>query len=85
VFVTYSIAFMSLALIAFSLLRAVGVPEDPIVLAMLVVAPVHIYRQLRGAYSLSRWSGLWRTAALIAFAVIITMLFLVLLLALGLF
>jgi hypothetical protein len=85
VFVTYSIAFMSLALIAFSLLRAVGVPEDPIVLAMLVVAPVHIYRQLRGAYSLSRWSGLWRTAALIAFAAIVTMLFLVLLLALGLF
>ena len=85
VFVTYSIAFMSLGLIAFSLLRAVGVPEDPIVLAMLAIAPVHIYRQLRGAYDLGRKSALWRTAALIAFAVIVTMLFLVLLLAVGLF
>ena len=85
VFVTYSIAFMSLALIAFSLVRAAGVPEDSVVLAMLVVAPVHIYRQLRGAYSLSRWSGVWRTVALIVFAAIVTMLFLALLLALGMF
>jgi hypothetical protein len=85
VFVTYSIAFMSLALIGFSLLRAIGVPEDPIVLAMLAIAPVHIYRQLRSAYELGRRSALWRTAALIAFAAIVTMLFLVLLLALGLF
>lgn len=85
VFVTYSIAFMGLTLIAFSLLRAVGVPEDPIVLALLVIAPVHIYRHLRGAYSLGRGSALWRTLALIAFAAIVTMLFLVLLLALGLF
>jgi hypothetical protein len=85
VFVTYSIAFMGLTLIAFSLLRAVGVPEDPIVLALLAIAPVHIYRHLRGAYALSRGSALWRTFALIAFAAIVTMLFLVLLLALGLF
>ncbi|MGA9583472.1 MAG: DUF3667 domain-containing protein [Allosphingosinicella sp.] len=84
VFVTYSIAFMSLGLIALSFLRLLGVPDVFALLAMTLVPPVHMYRQLRGAYELSRWSALWRTFVLIDFAFIAATLFFMGLLALGL-
>jgi hypothetical protein len=42
-----------------------------------------MYRQLRGAYQLSRWSALWRTFLLINFAFIAAGLFFTLLLGLG--
>lgn len=84
VFVTYSIAFMSLAMIALSFLRLLGVAEVFALLAMMLIPPIHIYRQLRGAYELSRWSALWRTFVLINFAFIAASLFLTGLLALGL-
>jgi hypothetical protein len=83
VFVTYSIAFMSLGVIALSLLRLIGVPEVIAGFAILFVPPLHIYRQLRGAYQLSRWSAIWRTLVLIGFAFVAAMLFFALLLALG--
>ena len=83
VFVTYSIAFMSLGLIALSLFRVLGVSGGWLGLAALVIPPIHIYRQLRGAYLLSRWSALWRTFILVNFAFIAGGLFLTLLLALG--
>ena len=83
VFVTYSIAFMSLGLIALSLLRLLGVHPVVAALAITFVPPLHIYRQLRGAYSLSRWSAIWRTFVLINFAVIAAGLFAALLLMLG--
>lgn len=84
VFVTYSIAFMSLGVIALSLLRLIGVTEVIAGFAILFVPPLHIYRQLRGAYALSRWSAIWRTLVLINFAFIAATLFFTLLLALGL-
>ena len=84
VFVTYSIAFMSLGVIALSLLRLIGLPEAIAVFAIMFVPPIHIYRQLRGAYQLSRWSAIWRTFVLINFAFIAASLFFTLLLALGL-
>ena len=83
VFVTYSIAFMSLGVIALSFLRLLGVPDVFAVLAITFVPPIHMYRQLRGAYGLSRWSALWRTFALINFAFIAAGLFFAGLLALG--
>ena len=83
VFVTYSIAFMSLAVIALSLLRLLGMPEAIAGFAILFVPPLHIYRQLRGAYELSRWSAAWRTLVLIVFAFVAAILFFTLLLALG--
>lgn len=84
IFVTYSIAFMSLVIIAAVLLRSIGLTGAPIGMALLLIPPVHIYRQLRGAYALGRFSALWRTAAVLFFAVISLNLFLGLLLALGL-
>ena len=83
VFVTYSITFMSLLLIAFVLLETAGVNDGALVLALLLIPPVHMYRQLKGAYRLSRWSALWRTFALVISAIAATSLFFALLLALG--
>lgn len=83
VFVTYSIAFMSLAAIAAVLLRSLGVPSAAVAILVLAVPPVHIYRQLRGAYALGRFSALWRTAVLLWCVAAALVLFLVLLLTLG--
>jgi hypothetical protein len=83
VFVTYSITFMSLVLIAFVLLETIGLPDGWLVLALLLIPPVHMYRQLKGTYRLSRWSALWRTLALFAAANLAISLFVMLLLALG--
>jgi hypothetical protein len=83
VFVTYSISFMSLALIAAVALSSIGISGGPLAIVVLIVPPVHIYRQLRGAYLLSRFSAAWRTAVLLVFASIAMGFFGLLLLALG--
>ncbi len=74
---------MSLGLIALSLLRPLGIGDNLIGLAISFIPPIHIYRQLRGAYRLSRWSAVWRTFVLIVFAMLAASLFLSLLIALG--
>ena len=83
VFATYSIAFMSLGLVALTFVRLAGVSEALIGLALFFVPPLHIYRQLKGAYGLSRWSAIWRTLALLVFAVVATTLFLSVLVLIG--
>ena len=65
IFVTYSIAFMSLLFIVLSLLTAAGIGGGLGFLALAIIPPFHIYRQLRGTYSLSRFGALVRTAILI--------------------
>jgi len=85
VFVTYSIAFMSLGAIALTLLGTIGVGELVTGLAILLVPPVHIYRQLRGAYQLPRWSAVWRTAALLVGSLVAIALFFLLLVVAGVF
>jgi hypothetical protein len=83
VFVTYSIAFMTLLAIGLTLLGTLGATQGLVMAALLIVPPVHIYRQLKGAYELSRAGALWRTALLILFALIAATLFFVLLVAIG--
>ena len=83
VFVTYSITFMSLGFILLTLLRPLGLPGGAALSAMTFIPPIHMYRQLRGAYALSRFSALWRTTALVLFAMIAASLFGMLLLLLG--
>ena len=83
VFVTYSITFMTLALVTLSLLRLVGLGEAIIGLAVIFLPPLHIYRQLRGAYQLSRWSAVWRTFGLLVLAQIALGLFLLALVGIG--
>jgi hypothetical protein len=67
------------------LLRLGGLNDGIIGTALTIVPAVHMYRQLRGAYSLSRISALWRTVALLFFTMITLTLFLILLTVLGVF
>ena len=85
VFVTYSIAFMSLLVVVLvAAADAVVLPTALSVLAILFVPPVHIYRQLRGAYQLRWYSALWRTCVLVFFGCMVSVsIFLLFLLALG--
>jgi hypothetical protein len=83
VFVTYSIAFMSLGMVVLLLLGRIGLTGGLIGLAAVIIPPVHIFRQLRGAYRLGWPSALWRTIALLALCGLAMQVFLLLLLALG--
>lgn len=79
VFVTYSLAFMMLLTIALMVGGLAGLPSGWITTAAFVVPPVHMFAQLRGAYSLRKRSALWRTALLLAFAFTVLFTFVMLL------
>ena len=84
VFVTYSLCFMSLLFVAIALLGQVPwISGGWLFFAAVLIPPVHIYKQLRGAYALSRFSAGWRTMVLLVFITIVLGLFLKLLLLLG--
>ena len=80
VFVTYSLAFMMLLVIAMSLWGAAGLPG---VAFAALYPPVHMYRDLKGAYGLGRFGALWRTLALLLFAAIALALFAMAVIVLG--
>jgi hypothetical protein len=84
VFVTYSLCFMSLLFVTIAALGQVpGMPTSLLAIAFVLIPPVHIYKQLRGTYGLSRFSASWRTMALLVFIAIVLILFLDVLLLLG--
>jgi hypothetical protein len=83
VFVTYSIAFMSLNLVAFVFLATLGVTGGIVGLIFMLIPPLHMYRQLRGAYALTRFSAAWRALLLAIFASVALAVFGTLLLLLG--
>ena len=85
VFVTYSLAFMSLFFIALSLAGAIGLTDGFGFIICAIVVPLHIYKQLRGTYSLSRFSAIWRLFALLFSILFILLVFLQVLLLLGAF
>lgn len=85
IFVTYSLAFMTLLILALVLAGLGGAPASIVAIASLAIPPIHIYKQLRGAYGLSRLSSLWRLVVLLNFIGIILGLFTASLLMLGLF
>ena len=80
VFVTYSLAFMMLLVIGMSLWGKAGLPG---VGFAALVPPVHMYRDLKGAYTLTRFGALWRTATLLLFSVIALSLFAMTVIVLG--
>jgi hypothetical protein len=84
IFVTYSLAFMMLLTIVLILAGIVGVADGWIVMAALLVPPIHMFAQLRRAYSLRKRSAAWRTVALLTFAFTVLLAFMVLLLLHGL-
>ena len=83
IFVTYSLSFITLLFIALSLLNAIGTSSWLILLLGAAIPPVHVYKQLRHAYELRRYSALWRLLVLSAFIWIIVLLFVQVLFLLG--
>ncbi|MCW3846605.1 DUF3667 domain-containing protein [Sphingomonas sp. LB-2] len=85
IFITYSIAFMSLLFIAITIAGTLGAPEWTIVLASLGIPVVHLFRQMKQAYQLRWFSALLRTIVLMVFIAIIVTIFLILLVVMGMF
>jgi hypothetical protein len=85
VFVTYSLAFMSLLFIAMSIISVIPGGGGWAFLVFAIGAPLHLYKQLRYAYGLSRFSAFWRFCVLLVCVQIVLVLFLQALLVLGAF
>lgn len=81
VFVTYSLSFMMLLVVAGGLLVAAGLPG--LASLLFFVPPIHMYRHLKQSYQLGRFSAVMRTMALLTFAFIAAGLFLAAAVAIG--
>ena len=83
VFVTYSLSFMMMLVIAGGLLVAAG--ATAVAAFLFFVPPFHMYRHLKGAYQLGRFSAIVRTIALVTFAFVAAGVFMAAAVALGTF
>jgi Protein of unknown function (DUF3667) len=86
IFVTYSLTFMLFLTVVLVVAGFLWPPDDnyPLVpIAGTFVPPLHIYKQLRGAYQVSRFGAVLRTFALATFGTIVLSFFLLLLLVVG--
>ena len=85
VFVTYSLSFMSLLFIVMSLLSVIPGGGGWAFGLFAIGAPLHLYKQLRYAYGLTRFSAFWRFCVMLVCMQIVLVLFLQALLVLGAF
>ncbi|AOL92996.1 DUF3667 domain-containing protein [Porphyrobacter sp. LM 6] len=85
IFVTYSLSFMSLLFIVMSIMSTIPGGGGWAFLLFAIGAPLHLYKQLRHAYGLSRYSAFWRFCVLLVCIQIVLMLFVQSLLVLGAF
>ncbi len=85
IFITYSLSFVTLLFITLSILGAIRVASWIPTSMALLIPPIHLYKQLRYTYDLSRFSAFWRLLVLSAFIWIVVGLFIQLLLVLGAF
>lgn len=85
IFVTYSLSFMTLLILGVVLVGLAGAATETVALVSVFVPPIHIYKHLRGAYSLSRFSAFWRLSVLSVAILVILGLFTALLALLGLY
>lgn len=83
IFVTYSLSFMMMLVVVLTVGGRIGLAGGLIATAALLIPPIHIYRQLRGAYATSRFGAFWRTCLLCFFATIALTLFAILLIVMG--
>jgi hypothetical protein len=81
VFVTYSLSFMMMLVIAGGIFVAVGLTS--LASLLFFVPPFHMYRHLKQSYELGRFSAIMRTMALLTFAFIAAALFLATAVAIG--
>jgi len=83
VFVTYSLCFMMLLVVAGVIFQAGGVAA--LAGLLWLIPPFHMYRQLKGAYGLTTAGALWRASLLAIFSLIVVSLFAALLVGVGMF
>lgn len=84
IFSLYSLSFMSLLFITMSLLFKTGEGWlNDLGELLLFVPPVHMFFHLKGTYSLSTGSALWRTFALLVVTSITSLLFVLFILSIG--
>ena len=83
IFATYSLSFMMLLAALLSALFMVGVPAWILWTALSFIAPIHMYRQIKGAYRIGRASALWKTSILLMMTSVTGGLFFALLMYLG--
>jgi hypothetical protein len=83
IFATYSISFMMLLVIMLSILAIMGVSGWIWGMALMLIPPIHMYKQLRGAYGLSRAGAAVRLIFLLTFAMTVMILFGLMLITLG--
>ncbi|MGL4543731.1 MAG: DUF3667 domain-containing protein [Polymorphobacter sp.] len=69
VFALYSLSFMSLVVITASTMFALGYRGALYAPLLLLVPPLHMFAQLKGAYRLSVFGAAWRAAVLVLAAV----------------
>lgn len=84
VFVTYSLCFVSLLGMALGLLGMIPVGAGWLLLTATILIPLHMYRQLRGAYGVSRIGGIVRMLLMFVAANVALLAFVALLMGLGL-
>jgi hypothetical protein len=85
IFVTYSLSFMSLLFIVMSLISVIPGGAGWAAMLFFIAAPLHLYKQLRYAYGLSRFSALWRFVVLFHCVQIVLIVFVLILSVLGAF
>lgn len=84
VFALYSLSFMSLLFVIMALLYRFGASAGEQIAGLLfLVPPVHMYAQLKGAYSLGWFSALWRTFWLLIFSMIVLTIYVTIIVFLG--
>lgn len=83
VFALYSLSFMSLLFVAMTLLFEAGRVAATIAGVLILVPPIHMYAQLKGAYSLGWLGALWRTFWLVIFSQVVVFIYLLTILILG--
>ncbi len=84
IFVTYSLSFMMLLGILLTGGAAAGLPKSAIDIAIVLIPPLHMYKQLRGTYDASRLGALLRTFLLLMAGGVVVTLFVLLLVGMGL-
>ncbi len=85
VFVLYSLTFMAMISMVIGIIARWDNGFTGMIASLLVLwVPVHMFSQFKGTYSLSIFSALWRTVALLFFALLVISVFLVGIILLGL-
>jgi hypothetical protein len=76
IFAIYSLSAMTIGVVGLSVLRVIGVPMAIIGIIFSFGPPLHMYKQLRGAYGIGRFGAAWRTIFLLLSTSIAGILFL---------